>query len=247
MSAYSIIMPYYHRPLQFESTLASFAGQYPTDLYELIVIEDRKNLKDAGKHAAFLEVVDRFRDRVRFKILECREPIRNPCKLYNWGAAEAEGRYLVITNPECRHPVNILAGCTEEFARQACVIVCACASLGPDGRFERWFQHSIHRNARLCFCCVMEKKHYIHMGGFDPLFSDSGGIAWGDNDFADRLPDAGVPIVVRDDLLVEHQHHEKDYVLAKDHLEAGKDVNADYYLHKKTIRHYAAAHRQEWL
>ncbi|MBI3986676.1 MAG: glycosyltransferase [Lentisphaerae bacterium] len=237
MPTYSIIMPYYDRPRQFESTLTTFAEQYPASLYELIVIEDQKNLKDPLQHATFRRVVDRFRDRVPFKILECQEPLRNPSKLYNWGASEAEGQYLVITNPECRHRANILAGCAEEFARHECVIVCACASLAADGRFLEWYQHSVHRNESFCFCCVMDKKHYIRIGGFDPLFSDSGGVGFGDTDFADRMAGAGVPIVARDDLVVEHQHHEKNYLQPV-------DINSTYYHFKLFIRFCTQAHKQ---
>jgi len=204
---YSFLLPYYDRSLLLEVTLRSFERFYSNrEDWEVVVVEDFKNVKNAELHRQLKEVVEEHDMSVR--IVEGFEDSFNPSVLFNLGAKQAQGEFLILSNPECKHTVDILFGLDEEFSYgKDCYVICACRALNEDGTFYRWYQHSEHRNACYHFCSAISQENFWRIGGFDERFKD--GYGYDDDAFRDRVARSGIPFIVRDDLVVEHQWHRR--------------------------------------
>jgi len=246
---YSIILPYYKRRDHLYNTLITFKHHYNKYKYEVIIIEDYKNYEDGEEHQALYDVVDRFNNDIvilvgSFPLQDCH----NPAPLYNIGANVAHGKFLIISSPECFHPIDILSGLDEEFdVDENCYIVCACEDVvGLEGkgkitRFENfsefivahrlWFQHSKFNNRGFHFCSAISKEKYLEIGGFDENFGL--GIAYDDNDFRDNIVYHNIPIKLRDDLVVCHMSHE--YISVPNYRKL-VEINKGYYFNKLNKR-----------
>jgi len=208
---YSILMPYYDRADQLASTLQSFERLYGgRDDFEVFVIEDFKNFRDKVLHNRLLEVLVGHQS---LPLVHSVFPmsVTNPAPLFNWGYSHSNGKYLVLTNPECRHKNDVLSGFDVELDDSGDVyVVVACEGLDKDGNFDRWYQHSKHRNVKYHFCSCISRSSYRKAGGFPGYFYD--GLAYDDDAFLLRVEKLGIPIVVRDDIVVQHQWHTKDRI-----------------------------------
>lgn len=220
---YSIIMPYYDRLAQLGRTLLSFEHFYANrNDYELVIVEDPKNKDNVRGLVGSFDKSNWPNSgvlRAQVVVSGFQGECFTPSPLYNAGVTAARGKYVILTNPECLHVKNILAGLDRAFdGGDWTYVVCACQHITkcdlPDGRFEHmtfmpgpWFQHSEHKNKMLNFCTAMSKYDYIRVGGFDERYAE--GYAYADDDFRDRVLAAGMRVVLRDDLLVLHQEHKK--------------------------------------
>ncbi len=215
---YSIIMPYYKRVGHLCDTLVSFDHHYKNRFdYEVVIAEDSKNADYMQEHQDLETLVSDFKDKINIKHFVCVTKASNPAPFFNEAADKAEGKILIITNPEGFHKENILRGLDAEFERDMNVYV-VCASRNVNGplnikRFEDfkpelgiWYQHSIHRNAHIHFCSAISKENYDKLGGFDNEFG--GGISCEDIDWLERVKRSGfMHVKVRDDLLTYHIAH----------------------------------------
>lgn len=205
---YSILMPYYDRHSQLDETLRSFVQYQTRNDFEIVLIEDDKNVMDKLKHDALVKTLSHY----SYSITHLRYPFSliNPAPMFNMAAKVAQGQFLILTSPECKHETNILAGLDEEFEKNVrCYVICACQSLTREGGFHMWYQHSIHRNACYHFCSAISKLSYNNVGGFDESYRN--GYCFDDDDLRDSIKRIGIPFIVRDDLLVSHQWHNKGY------------------------------------
>lgn len=230
---YSIILPYYDRP-QLRDTLRSIYNHYNSrDDYEVIIVVDSKNTGD--KSVQLRSILKEFK---RLEIVTISDPVKsyNPSTKYNRGVAISRGEFIVITNPEIFHEVDILAGLDNEFDKDnGCYVICSCRSviydrnkfesyrdyknyrLNPEFQFcESWYQHSLYRNEMFHFCSAMSKKTYLKIGGFDERFRN--GIGFEDNNFIHRVKVNSVPIILRDDLITLHIEHDKSYIAGHEEL-----------------------------
>lgn len=201
---YSFIMPYHNRAAQLEKTLESFVRWYgKREDYDVqIVITETDTIKQLFN---VIETYSRYMP-IFFRVSE--KCYYNPSIYFNAGVDSAVGKYLILTNPECKHEVDVLKGLDEEFKKNSDVyVVCGCRSEKADGSFRMWYQHSKYRNERFHFCTALSKKTYNSVGGFDERYAK--GYCFDDNAFRDSLKNAGVQFILRDNLLVTHQHHEK--------------------------------------
>jgi len=197
---YSFLLPYYDRADQFAQTLESFRRFYGhRDDWELIVVVDTKS-----PHTPSIKGF-------RGLVLTQTVPTSNPCQSYNHATLAAMGDIFIITNPECRHDVNILAGLDAIFADNPnAYVVCSCESLDSKGRHFMWYQHSQRRNCCYHFCTALTRENWHRVGGFDERYAD--GIAYDDNDFRESVRAAGLQFVVRDDLKTTHLWHPKPHL-----------------------------------
>lgn len=76
--------------------------------------------------------------------------------------------------------------------------------------FYKWYQHSKERNAMFHFCSVMSRQNFEKIKGFDERYCD--GIGFDDEELVCRIISGGIHIITRDDLMVIHQEHERDYM-----------------------------------
>jgi hypothetical protein len=207
--------------------MLSFEHWYANrDDYEIIIIEDIKNKEYKPEHKSLLKEIRHFKNKgIDIRLASNSKKTINPASHYNKGIRLSKGEYIIITNPECFHKSDILAGFDKYFEENTnYYIVCACESgvwsegewkggakinTFEDGmKFENklWFQHTVYRDANLHFCSAMSKKNYMECGGFDDAYSD--GYAVEDLDFLDNIYESKnlIPKAV-DDLLVYHQPH----------------------------------------
>jgi len=218
---YSILMPYYRRPGHLHNTLVSFVHHYyERNDYEVLIMEDSKEIEDPEYYQALLGVLRRFENKVPIVHHRMTRRTWNPCLAYNKAAELAKGEYYLITNPECFHETNILRQLDVimeyDLFKVNTYIICACANkkecnlyidkvndLG--GVHEMWYQHSLGNNRRLHFCSVLSKDNWNKIGGFDEDFAN--GIAYEDVNFLERIYNAKLNVVLRDDLMTIHISH----------------------------------------
>jgi hypothetical protein len=218
---YSLLMPYIKRDIQLRSTFDSFVHHYSErNDFEVVIIEDLKNKEDAIEHEKLINLVNVYCRFFPIYIIDStKRDCYNPSILYNLGAARAKGEFLIITNPECMHEVNILNGLDEEFKKDFDVyVMCSCKSVKvPATSISKvndlsytWFQHLHYRNVELHFCSAISKENYIDIAGFDYKYAD--GYCFEDDDFRNKIKQAAIEIRHRDDLVVIHLAHSKTKV-----------------------------------
>lgn len=206
---YSILMPYYDRQEQLKETLKSFVSLYRNrDDYEIIIVEDSKQTEEMEKELQKVLFSSIFSDLFFYIIKSKGKNNYSPSIQYNEGAAKSSGKFLILTNPECKHEVDILGGLDVLLNKnQEQYIVCGCQSLDKGNNFKRWYQHTKHRNARYHFCSCISRVNYYKVGGFNDVYSD--GYGYDDNSFRDRVIYSGINLNCQDDLLVSHLWHPK--------------------------------------
>lgn len=213
---YSVIFPYYKRPQILGKSLFSLQKHYESRRdFEVIFVLDLKNT--AAERDEFFSHLEPFWDKMRIVVMDTDIYTYNSCRSYNIASERAKGDYLVISNPECIHKTNILAGLDEEFGRDPNVyVICACEAITDDGTFCSWYQHSIHNNRLLHFCSAISKDNFKKIGGFDEEYIY--GIAYEDDEWRARVQHAKHRIILRDDLIVSHIEHSREYASSRSEL-----------------------------
>ena len=239
---YSILMPYHKRSQQLESTLWSLFWLYVAGVsrrhdFEVIVAEDYKNASDPEEHQALLKAVSRYSKVMNVICFEAGpESGHNPAVLYNLCAERAQGQYLLLTNPEGQHAVNILGGLDTEFEEHPdAYVICSCLSVDKpkarmvDARAMKgdWYQHSVIRNIGAHFCSCLSAQQYRAIGGFDNEYRH--GYCFDDDDFRNTVIQAGIETRYRDDLVSLHLYHDKSK--PNNYLELHA-INKAYYENK---------------
>lgn len=213
---YGILMPYLDRLPQLRMTLVSFRSHYAhRDDWRAVIMVDRKETKPQ-EIASMVTALGMENRCLVFG------PIGNgssntPCAEYNQAAAISDADYVLPTNPECLHLTDILGELDKLFAVDPNrYVVCACEAVarvsmphddmaGLAYKHVDWYQHSKHHNPMLNFCTAISRNNYNRIGGFDPAYS--GGLGYADNDFINKIKAAGLPLVVRDDMIALHLEH----------------------------------------
>jgi len=231
---YSILMPYYRRLDQLQSTLQSFKYFYPyRNDYEIILIIDNKI--DSKDSIGLNELLSVFPSLSIAPVLGTPDDSYSPATSYNIGANLASGEYIILTNPENMHTVDVLRGLDEEFEKSKdSYVVCSCLSIQdkylPVDQINdakgQWYQHSIHRNIGAHFCSAISRENYFKVGGFSEEFS--AGIGFDDDDFRNKVQAAGIPFVYRDDLITLHLNHDKDPVNIPKYMQNKELYNAKW-------------------
>jgi len=235
---YSIIMPY-HRKRTLHNTLLSYLHHYSGRKdYEVLVMEDCKNIADGDEHRALQVIIKDFAGKLNIRRVETHfENSYAPSRIFNMGADHAKGDFLVLTSPECFHITGVL----DQFDRilawnPDAYITASCFSTDDNGivqkfgnfkpKREIWLDHPQHLNRNLYWCAVISKPLYRKVGGIDEGYAP--GFGREDVDFVRTVKAAGIMIVARDDILVAHQNH-PDFSSRKRELHA---LNAKYYAKK---------------
>jgi len=90
---FSIIIPTFNRPNQLTTCLRAIEKlRYPFDRFEVIVVDD-------GSQPPLEKVIDTFQ--ARFNLVYIQQPHSGPSTARNAGAAQAKGRFLVLTDDDC--------------------------------------------------------------------------------------------------------------------------------------------------
>lgn len=232
-------MPYYRRR-ELHNTLVSFLHHYGgREDYEVIVIEDDKNISEEVEHNALLDIINSFSPQINIRHIEANfKDSFAPCRLFNMGAKAAIGDFLVLTNPECFHLTNVLEGFDQELSKDPNIyVIAACINVSYNGiinKFEDfkykiicWYQHSKHRNRKLHFCSVISKRLYNKIGGFDEGYAS--GFGREDVDFFATIVAKNITVITKDNIIVIHVNH------GYEHLPNFKrlcKINKRYYTNK---------------
>jgi len=234
---YSILMPYYKRR-ELHNTLVSFLHHYNgREDYEVIVMEDSKNISDEEEHKTLLGIINSFSSQIKIKHIET--DFKNcfaPCRLFNMGAESANGDFLVLTDSECFHLTNVLEGFDLEISKNPnAYIIAACLDVSYNGiinKFEdfkykarSWYQHSKRNNRMLHFCSMMSKELYNEIDGFDEGYAK--GYGREDVDFIRTIIAKKIVVIANDDIMVIHMNHKA--IPDKTRL---WDINKQYYRNK---------------
>jgi glycosyltransferase involved in cell wall biosynthesis len=201
---YSFLIPVYNRAASLRKTLNSFVEHYSmrTD-YEVILIESYYN------DESIEEIIREYND-IDIKHKINGDDTYSCCVCYNDAGQIASGDYFIITNPDGPHTVDVLKGFDKEFEKQDCYVICACENVDSDGNHLMWYQHSQHNNRMLHFCSCISRKNWLKLNGFCEAYAN--GCAFEDDDWLKRVKTLDIPIVVRDDLIIQHIEHERGYL-----------------------------------
>ena len=212
-------MPFMNRTPQFTRTLKSFDELYNgRDDYEIILVIDPKNT----------DPLDEFKKDKRIRIFKSDVDCLNPARAFNIGVSVCIGEYVILTNPEVMHIMNVLAGFDEEIEKNPkCYIICSCFDSTIQTTRGAWRQHSTYNNKMLHWCSCLAKSLYEDIGGFDVAYCQ--GVSYDDDDFREAIFYNDIPIVLRDDLITRHLEHSRVYQAKNFELVV---KNRQYYMEK---------------
>ena len=110
----SIVMGYYNRKPQLINTLNYFKVFYTKNYnYEVIIVDDNSTLLHQLD-----DILPYYTFPIKYIKISAEEKGNriNPCVTYNKGFKEAEGKRVIIQNPECIHVGDILRYVMEKLA-----------------------------------------------------------------------------------------------------------------------------------
>jgi GT2 family glycosyltransferase len=202
---FSVVVPTWRRPEQLRAALEALGAlDYPTDRYEVIVVDDGGGIDGevaaaAGQNVRFVE-----------------QPHRGPAAARNRGAAEAEGDILVFTDDDClpatswlkaldealaEHPGAAIAGrvvnasSANLFGEATHVLIDAVNDPFLEGRPEPRLAPASN--------LAIDRAAFFEVGGFDESFPLA---AAEDREFAERWHRHGRSIVFAPSAVVNHVH-----------------------------------------
>ena len=194
---FSIVMGYYNRKRQTMKTLNAF--NYYTSLnynFEVIIIDDNSKYEHQLD-----EEVKQFSYPIKYiKVTPQEKGDRiNPCVPFNMGFKNAEGRIVVIQNPECIHVNNLLGyldssltyndymafSCYNCTSQQLTCELLNNIELINDLEFTKrnkfcWYNHPTIRPVHYHFCAGIMNDNLKILGGFDETFAE--GHSYDDNE-----------------------------------------------------------------
>lgn len=241
----SVIIPHYYRAALLEKTLIQYAafGGLPISEVEFIIVDDSGN-----QDAEFWKVIERMCRMLDIKPFSIDEGTRNPILPLNFGIRQAQGEFILITQPEC---VPITLDCLAkiyERMNDKTYLSCSCYSMSEvnaaqfvvrdwDFKFENraatfdgddgWYQHGQFNNRNLPFCACIPRQAIVDIGGYDEDLT--GTVYYDDDDIRDRLFRYGLAPVNADDIICLHLWH----YAKKWHMEGGEERARALYLSKK--------------
>lgn len=227
---FSIVMGYYNRKSQIINTLNNFQQNYIGYKFEVIIVDDNSSpehrLDDLLptysfpiKHIVITE--DEKGDRI------------NPCITYNRGIRVAEGKYLIIQNPECMHVGNILQYVENNLTENQ-YIAFSCFNVNNaelsdalvedinlinDRNFreknarimQEWYNHPVYRPVHYHFCAAIYNDNIKMIGGFDENFAN--GHSYDDNEILlsiEKNLKLEIKTIPPESCFVIHQWHSRD-------------------------------------
>ncbi len=212
-------MPYIDRAPQLWNTLLSYVHFYKgRQDFEIIIIEDPKQTHE--QRIEMTKVVKRFSNDLFIRVIPSKTITYNPASHYNLGVDAAWGKFIILTNPECMHSVDVLKGF--EYHDNEGYIICSCRNRKSIVDYPQtyegiilqkiwgepdWYHHSKAQRAPYHWCTQISKENYLLIGGFDEKYSD--GIAFEDLDFLDKVRRSRMRMHFKDNLITVHQQHNK--------------------------------------
>lgn len=193
---FSIVMGYYNRKMQTIRTLNYFEENYKKYNYEVVIVDD--NSVDEEK---LDNIVNNYTFPIKYIKISADEKGNriNPCVTYNKGFYNAEGKYVIIQNPECIHVGDILGyvkdnltydeyiafSCYNCSSNELTEMLLKNISLINDVNFNnanyfQWYNHPKIRPVHYHFCAAIMNDNLKILGGFNEEFKK--GHSYDDNE-----------------------------------------------------------------
>ena len=224
---YSIVMAYYNRKNQTINTLDYFENVYSKYKFEVIIVDDNSTPEHDIE-----EITKKYSYPIKYiKISPEEKKDRiNPSVVYNKGFRQAEGKLVVIQNPECIHVGDLLKlfekNVTHDNYVAASCYNCASQKLTEELLNDltlinnvdyhnrnsfHWYNHPDYRPVHYHFCAAMMNDNLKILGGFDEDFAD--GHSYDDNEILLSIKhclNLDIKSVGIEEGFVIHQWHARD-------------------------------------
>lgn len=144
----------------------------------------------------------------------------NPSKALNIGVRNAKYDNIIITSPEVKPTIDVLAQLSECLDKN---VVCQVSDQDVNGNLTVLVS-KIYRgeNPGMYFLAMFQKKDIEAINGWDEEFMK--GYAYEDNDFGERWVRAGLPFEIREDIQAVHQYHPRSETIP-----GGLTTNQQHY------------------
>ena len=223
----SIVAGYYNRKSQLKNTLDYFEANYKNYNYETIIVDD-----NSTKEHQLDELVLNYSFPIKYiKISSEEKGDRiNPCIVYNTGIKQAEGKRVIIQNPECIHVGNILNyvmmnldyndyiafscyNCSSHDLTQELLSNVSKINEHDFNRRNRlcWYNHPTIRPVHYHFCAAVFNDNLKILGGFNEEFAK--GHSFDDNEILLSLKynlKLNIKTIGPENGFVIHQWHARD-------------------------------------
>jgi GT2 family glycosyltransferase len=267
---FSIVMAYFNRKRQLETTLNIFEKLYANKYdFEVIIVDDASN-----KENELDEFIKKYNFDIKLLKISSQEKGKriNSSVVYNKGFKKATGDIVIIQNPECCH-VGDLLNYLKLNLKDDLYFAFSCFStntyeytkelLSSDDIFKKtndknflekngnacylnklnWFNHPISRPTGYHFCSAIYKKNLEKIGGFDERFKD--GYCFDDNEFL-----LSIKYILRLKIInvepkngfVIHQHHSRTQYNIKNINELYLRNQRLFFLKKMYLERFMGMH-----
>ena len=205
---FSIVVPTYNRPARLGACLSAFSRlDYPSDRYEVIVVDD-------GSPTPMDNVVAPFRPQLNITLL--RQQNSGPAAARNAGAWEAAGELIAFTDDDCMVSPNWLSGFAVHLTEQPDAMIGGRSlnalpnnlySTASQALIDYLYAYYSDPRKEMFFASnniAMAKAHFLAVGGFDTSFPLA---AAEDRELCDRWQQKGLQMKYASDVTIRHAHH----------------------------------------
>jgi len=234
---YSFLFPYYQRT-EIRIALLSFQKFYNRSDFEVIIIEDLKNVNSEEHHTCLLKIIAEFREKMNIVHLQNDVVSYNASRSFNIGANYSNAEVLMISNPETYHKSDFLKVIDNEDLSK--YLICSCMLEKTDQdifafndlekfnfEFIEWYQHGQYNPSKFHWCSFIKRDLYLKIGGFDENYLK--GLGYDDNDFIRNIQYNKIEVKHLDDLVSSHVLHKRQY---QEDLKYLYQINQQYFLNK---------------
>jgi len=242
---FSVVVPTHRRPGQLRRCLTALAGQdYPTESFEIVVVEDGDS--QATKHA----VADFIESRHLHVQFLSQTPRAGPASARNAGVAAAGGTYVAFTDDDCEPTPQWLSRLAAHLtASPSCAVGGLTINQFPDVPYSTASQllidylyeyYRVETTGARFFTSnnlALAAGDFRSLGGFDESFPLA---AAEDREFCERWQRSGRRLIYADDAVVRHAHRLTLGGFVRQHFNYGRGAD---FLHRSRARHEGAASR----
>ena len=241
---FSVIIPTYSHPAELPGCLEALSRQqFPTDSFEVIVVDD-------GSASPPAATVQGFENRLAIKLVTARHG--GPAAARNYGAQQAAGRFFAFTDDDCRPGSGWLLALAERFAAAPDHIIggrtinalvknpyAATSQLILDVVYHH-FNPAGPGEAQFLACnnLALAAEPFASIGGFDASFTTSE-----DRELCDRWLHSGRRITYAPEAVVFHANPLDLRHFWKQHFGYGRGA---WRFHRLRERHGHRRFRPDW-
>lgn len=257
----SIVMGYYNRKQHVIRTLDDFQRRYFKYNFEVIIVDD-----NSKKEHILDDTIKLYTFPIKYiKINKEEKGGRiNPCITYNKGFRKAEGKYIIIQNPECIHVGNILEytlnninennyvafSCFRTLNNQMTINILNIRNeINDENQFidmltkkgiHFWYNHPIHRPVHYHFCAAILNDNIKILGGFNEDFAK--GAWYDDNEILLSITKnlkCTINTIPPEEGLVIHQWHAREAESSYSKTQHNNMISVNKTLYDSYVRYHA--------